>query len=422
MFLSNPRCCTFCNMVKEDRMNIMNKPRPLFEWLIILLTLLAASFSACLDPVYAQGWGLMKVRLEVPEKFRKGVFKVERYLNVPEGFSVSVFAAGLDTPRFMAFDRHGRLFVSLPSQGQVVVLPDTDSDGVADRQVVFARGLTRPHGLAFSGDELIVAETGRVIAINLKKEASSLAAGPLRVLSSEIPSGGGHWSRSVVVGADGTLYVSAGSSCNVCVEDDPKRASVMRLREGRAIEIYAMGLRNTVGLAFHHDTGELWGVDNGRDWLGDDLPPEELNLVREGGDYGWPYCYGDRVQDPDYGSPGRCASTKGPAVMMQAHSAPLGISFGDGLGFPAEFKGALYIAFHGSWNRSKATGYKIVAVSFKAGAPAGGPIDFITGWFYGTRPWGRPVAPIVGPDGALYISDDYAGAIYRVVYKGGAAR
>lgn len=392
------------------------------KWTVITLILFFSILPVDCGPASAQGWQLVKVRLDVPEKFKKGVFNVERYLNVPEGFAVSVFAAGLDSPRLMAFDRQGRLFVSLPSEGQVVVLPDEDGNGVADRQVVFARGLTRPHGLAFSRDELIVAETGRVIAINLKKEASSVVAGPMRVLSSEIPSGGSHWSRSVVASADGTLYISAGSSCNACVEDEPKRASVMRLRKGRAIEIYARGLRNTVGLAMHPDTDELWGVDNGRDWLGDDLPPEELNLIKEGGDYGWPYCYGDKVHDKDYGTAARCASTEPPVVMMQAHSAPLGISFGDGLGFPAEFKDALYIAFHGSWNRSKATGYKLVAVPFKEGAPVGGTIDFITGWFYGTRPWGRPVAPIVGPDGALYVSDDYAGAIYRVVYKGGAVR
>lgn len=389
-------------------------------WTIISLILFFSVLSGGLCQAFAQGWQLEKTRLNVPDKYKKGFFTTDRFLNVPEGFFVSVFAAGLDSPRFMAFDLHGRLFVSLPSEGQVVVLPDDDKDGVADRHAVFVKGLKRPHGLAFAGGELIVAETGRVVSI--MEASGNLIAGPVRVISSEVPSGGGHWSRSVVAGSDGTIFISAGSSCNVCIEDDPKRASVMRLRKGRAIEVYARGLRNTVGLAFHPGTGELWGVDNGRDWLGDDLPPEELNLIREGGDYGWPYCYGDKISDPDYGISGRCASTETPAVMMQAHSAPLGISFGEGLGFPVEFKDVLYIAFHGSWNRSKATGYKLVAVPFKGGAPAGGPIDFITGWFYGTRPWGRPVAPIVGPDGALYISDDYAGAIYRVVYKGGAAR
>lgn len=404
-------------------MYLINRSRSLFKWLFISLSFffsIICILTIDCETAFAQDWQLVKVRLDVPEKYRRGAFRVERFLNVPDGFSVSLFASGLSNPRFMAFDRQGRLFVSLPSEGHVVVLPDEDRDGVADRQVVFAKGLKRPHGLVFAGDELVVAETNRVLA--MKEAGDSLVAGPMRVLSSEIPSGGGHWTRSVVAGPDGTLYISAGSSCNVCVEDDPRRASVLRLRKGRAIDIYARGLRNTVGLAFHPETGALWGVDNGRDWLGDDLPPEELNLIKEGGDYGWPYCYGDKVPDTDYGTASRCASTEAPVVMMQAHSAPLGISFGEGLGFPSEFKDVLYIAFHGSWNRSKATGYKLVAVPFKGGAPAGGPIDFITGWFYGTRPWGRPVAPVVGPDGALYVSDDYAGAIYRVTYKGGAAR
>ncbi len=405
---------------KEGRVYLISRSLSSFKRLIISLILFSSVLGIGSCQASAQGWQLEKVRLDVSKKYQIGFFRTDRFLNVPEGFAVSVFAAGLDSPRFMAFDSQGRLFVSLPSEGQVIVLPDDDKDGVADRHVVFAKGLKRPHGLAFVGGELVVAETGRVVAI--KEASGAMAAGPVRVLSSEIPSGGGHWSRSVVAGPDGTLYVSAGSSCNVCIEDDPGRASVMRLRKGRAIEIYARGLRNTVGLAFHPETGELWGVDNGRDWLGDDLPPEELNLIKEGGDYGWPFCYGDKVQDPDYGFSGRCASTEGPVVMMQAHSAPLGIAFGDGLGFPAGFRDILYVAFHGSWNRSKATGYKLVAVPFKGGAPAGIPIDFITGWLYGTRPWGRPVALIVGPDGALYISDDYAGAIYRVVYKGGAAR
>jgi glucose/arabinose dehydrogenase len=148
--------------------------------------------------------------------------------------------------------------------------------------------------------------------------------------------------------------------------------------------------------------------------MGDDLPPEELNLITAGADYGWPYCYGDRVPDPDYGSAKRCASTTPPVVKMQAHSAPLGVAFGYGLGFPAPYKDVLYIAFHGSWNRSVPTGYKVVGIPFEKGRPAGAPFDFVTGWLVGDKAWGRPVAPVVGPDGALYLSDDKAGAVYRI--------
>ncbi|HKL49009.1 MAG TPA: PQQ-dependent sugar dehydrogenase, partial [Desulfuromonadales bacterium] len=179
-------------------------------------------------------------------------------------------------------------------------------------------------------------------------------------------------------------------------------------------EIFARGLRNSVGLALHPDTGELWGSDNGRDMLGDDLPPEEINLIRKGSDYGWPYCYGNRTPDPKYDRPDRCKDTTPPQVTMQAHSAPLGIAFGKGLNFPETFQKMLFVGFHGSWNRSVPTGYKLVGIPFEEGRPVGGPVDIISGWLEGRTAWGRPVGPLVGPDGALYLSDDRTGAVYRI--------
>ncbi len=357
--------------------------------------------------------GLHRVQLQVPPQLRKGVLSKPRDLEVFEGLQVSVFAGGLDGPRMLAFGNGGELYVSTPANGQVLVLPDRNRDGVADRIQVFRGGMDRPHGLAFTPHGLVVAENGRLS--RLVDSDRDLVAERIEVISTDIPGGGGHWTRSVLVGRDGAFYVSAGSSCNVCEEDDPRRAAILRIAaEGGSAQIYASGLRNSVGLALHPETGELWASNNGRDRLGDDLPPEEVNRIQAGGDYGWPYCYGQKIPDPDLGSVDRCRETLAPEVEMQAHSAPLGIAFGAGLDLPEPLSGMLYVAFHGSWNRSIPTGYKLVGVPFVDGLPSGPPRDILRGWLKGYSAWGRPVAPAVGPDGALYLSDDRVGAIYRI--------
>jgi glucose/arabinose dehydrogenase len=301
----------------------------------------------------------------------------------------------------------------VPREGRILVLPDENGDGVADRTVVYASGLGRPHGLAFHGPDLFVAAIARLLL--LRDEDGDLRADVTKIISSDIPGTGGHWTRSVVVGPDEMLYVSAGSSCNACVEEDPRRAAVLRfpLSGGRA-EIFASGLRNSVGLSFHPRTGELWGSDNGRDHLGDELPPEEINRIRKEGDYGWPFCHGRRIPDSDLGSTERCLNTIPPEVEMPAHSAPLGIAFGNDLNFPEPYREMLYVALHGSWNRSVPTGYKLVGIPFQDGRPVGPAVDIVSGWLQGGSAWGRPVDPVVGADGALYLSDDRSGAIYRI--------
>lgn len=365
-------------------------------------------------PVHASsGPKLVKVKLDVPAALRSGPFAKSRTLKLPPGFKVSLFASGLKSPRFMAFGPDGHLYVTLPRSGSVVVLPDRDKDNVADPALVFADGLDEPHGIVFRSAELIIAENGALVL--LKDVDGDFKADVKRRLSGDVPGGGGHWTRTVVIGPDKSLYLSAGSSCNVCIEKDRRRAAVLKFPAGGGKgELYASGLRNSVGIAFDPRSGDLWGVDNGRDRIGDDLPPEELNLITDRSDYGWPYCYGDRVPDPEYGSVERCADTTAPVVKMQAHSAPLGIAFGYKLKFPPPYTDVLYIAFHGSWNRTTPTGYKLVAIPFVDGRPSGKPFDFASGWLVGERAWGRPVAPVVGPDGALYLSDDKAGAIYRI--------
>jgi glucose/arabinose dehydrogenase len=311
----------------------------------------------------------------------------------------------------MALSPSGTLFLSITQAGKVVALPDQDGDGVADRIVTVSQGLDLPHGLAFHGGYLYVAETGRVVRFPMQGDQPS---GSPEVVVPNLPRGAGHFTRSLGIGPDGKLYVSIGSSCNVCLESDPRRAAIVRYNlDGSGEEIYARGLRNAVSFVWRPGSDELWATDMGRDWLGDDFPPDELNLVRQGADYGWPYCNGSQVPDPDFGSPQRCASTVPPRLSFQAHSAPIGLRFCSGCALPLLYQGQLFVAFHGSWNRSVPTGYKVVVVPFRDSNPTG-YYDFVTGWLVGTQAWGRPVDVIFGADGALYISDDRAGAVYRV--------
>jgi glucose/arabinose dehydrogenase len=235
-------------------------------------------------------------------------------------------------------------------------------------------------------------------------------------------SGGGHWTRTIVFGPDNRMYVSIGSTCNLCVEKDSDRAVVMQYDEsGKNGRVFARGLRNAVGLAFNPDSKELWAAQNERDNLPPDhenLPPEEINIVHDGGDYGWPYCYGNRIPNPEYHDTARCANTVPPALEMQAHSAPLGIVFlQNATQLPAEYRGDALVTFHGSWNRKAPTGAKVVLVRVQNDKPVSYE-DFITGWQRGDGSrWGRPVDVAVLGDGSVLVSDDLSGEIIRIAKK-----
>jgi glucose/arabinose dehydrogenase len=338
----------------------------------------------------------------------------EGAVRLPPGFRIETFASGLGAPRMMAVSPSGDLFASVPSRGQIVTLPDRDRDGRADRVVVYAGGLDRPHGVAFFRGFLYAAETGAVVRFPYRP--GDLAGGRPEVVVRDLPSGGGHWTRTIAFGPDGKMYVSVGSSCNVCEERDPRRAAILQFDpDGTGGRIFARGIRNAVGITVHPQTGELWATNNGRDWLGDDFPPDTVLVVKERAHYGWPYCNGRQVPDPEFGRPDFCKSTALPAVEIQAHSAPLGLSFYTGGVFPAEYRENLFVALHGSWNRTVPTGYKVIRIPMQGGGP-GPPQDFAAGWLQGDRAWGRPVDVITGKDGALYVSDDRAGAIYRISY------
>jgi glucose/arabinose dehydrogenase len=339
-------------------------------------------------------------------------------VTLPAGFGISVFVGGLSNPRMMAMGPDGELYVAERGADRVVRLPDRDDDGIADGVGVVADGLRSPSSIAFYVDgSLYVGETSRVL--RLRDTEGDGVFEEQEVVIEGLPSGG-HSTRTLLFSPDGEhLFVSIGSSCNVCVEGDERRATIMRFDpDGSSGEIYISGLRNAVGITFRPGTEELWATNNGRDRLGDDQPPETIYLVREGDYAGWPECHAGRI-DPDFGEPGACQGVAVPEVEMQAHSAPLGLTFYTGAQFPAEYQGALFVAFHGSWNRSIPTGYKVVVIRMDDGRP-GHVQDFAVGWLRDDGSyWGRPVDVIAGPEGSLFVSDDGGGVIYRVFFQGG---
>jgi glucose/arabinose dehydrogenase len=335
-------------------------------------------------------------------------------LHLPAGFQADVFYAGLGAPRFITFSPDGTLFVAERGKNSIVALPDPQHTGQAAQRIVVASGLDDPTSLAFYQGALYVGESSTITRFTIGPDYQ---ASDKKVLVSHLPVGG-HATRTVLIGSDGYMYVSTGSSCNVCIETDPHRATIWQYHlDGSNGRVYARGLRNAVGMAINPWNKQTWVTNNGRDLLGDDTPPETIYALQDGGNYGWPRCHAGDIIDPDFGTAGDCNGVVKPLVKMQAHSAPLGLAFYNATQFPQQYHG-LFVAFHGSWNRSVPTGYKVVFVPLDAKGQVHGPVqDFITGWLQNSDATGRPVGLVVGPDGALYVSDDKAGIIYRVTYK-----
>lgn len=323
-------------------------------------------------------------------------------LKLPDGFSISIFAKDLDKQRAMAWDPAGNLLVSIPAQGRVVALPDKNSNGITDETINVIENLNRPHGLAFrcrEKCELYIAETDQVAVYEYDKK--NLTATNKRKII-DLPGGGNHFTRTIIFTPD-KLLISVGSTCNVCAEEDWRRAKILMANyDGSDLKEFATGLRNSVFMTIHPTTGEIWATEMGRDLIGDDLPPDEINIVEEGKNYGWPYCYGKKVHD---NVRGRCESTEPSFIDLPAHSAPLGLAF---------HGQDLLVAYHGSWNRSVPTGYKIARHKFDEMGNYKGAEDFIDGWLSKDGALGRPVDILPAADGSLYISDDKAGVIYRV--------
>jgi glucose/arabinose dehydrogenase len=332
-------------------------------------------------------------------------------LHVPAGYSVNVFASGLDDPRNMILAPNGDVIVAESGGDRISILRDANHDGVSDTRFTFTKEVNEPFGLAIRGDWLYVGNTDSIVRFPYRAGDTKASAAPQRLAS--LP-GGGHSTRNILWNRDGTkLYVAIGSASNVSRETPP-RASIMEYDASvQHPRVFASGLRNPVGLAWNPATGALWTSVNERDGLGDELVPDFVTDVRDGAFYGWPYAYIGAHEDPRRAGERRdlVAKTIVPSVLIQAHSSPLGITF---------WRGSLFVALHGSWNRSRRTGYKVIRVPFRDGRPAGGYDDFVTGWMpdeRSSRVWGRPVGLLVLGDGSLLIADDGGNVIWRVTAR-----
>ncbi|WP_394971936.1 PQQ-dependent sugar dehydrogenase [uncultured Croceitalea sp.] len=342
-------------------------------------------------------------------------------LNLPEGFKVEVYADKIDGARSMAMGDNGTLFVGTRNDKTVYAIQDLDQDYKADHIKVLDSTLEVPNGIAFKNGSLYVAEVGRLLRYdNIETQLDSVPE-PV-VVYDDYPTEFHHGWKYIAFGPDGKLYVPVGAPCNICDSTvaDKRYATITRMDpDGSNREIYAKGVRNTVGFTWHPETEELWFTDNGRDMLGDDIPPCELNRVAEAGQhFGYPYCHGGVVKDPEFGDQYPCSEFVAPVQAMGAHVAPLGVKFNTGNMFPAKYKNMAFIAEHGSWNRSKKVGYKISLVTLENNV-ATNYETFLDGWLdeEAQEAFGRPVDILFLKDGSMLISDDYGDAIYRVSYE-----
>lgn len=342
----------------------------------------------------------------------------ETGIRLPAGFQSNIFAAGLNNPRFMTVGPDGTLFVAERSARRVVALPDRNGDGRADETVAVAGDLDAPSSLDFYQGQVLVGEQSRITLLILGANYKATAR---KVLIPALPTSGAHTTKTVLVGPDGRLYVAMGSTCNVCNESDSRRAAVSVYEmDGSGGRIFSKGLRNAVGLAVNPVTREIWATNNGRDMWGDTRPPETVNILHDGADFGWPRCHAGTLPDPDFADTQGCQGVAAPAATMHAHMAPLGLAFYQGPHFPPGYRDSLYVAFHGSWNSTALVGYKVMRVPLQQGRVTGAPEDFATGWIKdNTGATGRPAGIVEGADGSLLVSDDKGGFIYRITYEGG---
>ena len=336
-------------------------------------------------------------------------------IKLPEGFHIRVYAKGVPGARSLSLSPDGTLFVGTRSSGRVYAVRDEDGDHKAERIILLASGLNRPNGVAFKDGDLYVAEVSRILRYRDIEAHLDNPPQP-EIVNDAFPTDRAHGWKFIRFGPDGLLYVPVGAPCNICASPDPY-ASIGRLDPSTGdFEVVSRGVRNSVGFDWHPETGEMWFTENGRDWMGDDLPPDELNRVTaEGQHFGYPYCHGTNIADPDFGAQRGCDEFVPPVQELGPHVAALGMRFYTGNMFPAEYRDQIFIAEHGSWNRTSKIGYRLTLVRLAAdGAVSYEP--FAEGWLQGESNWGRPVDVLVMPDGSLLVSDDQAGLIYRISY------
>ena len=341
-------------------------------------------------------------------------------IKVPDGFTVSIAAAGLGKPRMLAFSKKGDLYITRRDQGDVLQLVDSDRDGTFDELHTVVTQFPGVHGIAIHDGVLYLCSNRELKRGKLKDDGSVEQP---EVILKDLPDGGQHGNRTLAFGPDNMLYLTIGSDCNDCNESNPEHATIVVVKpDGTGRRIFARGLRNTIGIDWHPQTKELWGADNGTDWRGDDIPPEELNNIKDGAHYGWPFIYGKRLVDETREEPNGTtkkdfALTTEPSVLdFPAHSAPINLTFlEEAMAFPKDFQDDALISFHGSWNRKNPEGFKVVRIQFENGKPVGTE-DFFSGFLSadGKSRFGRPAGLAVSPTGLIYISDDVNGIIYSV--------
>lgn len=392
---------------------------------LILILLSGTALMAALGQEPAAGTNIeVTGHSFVPEKMNFSSELLEM-LSLPDGFEINVFAMDLKNPRIMAVGGDGTVYVTEPAENNTIALNDTNDDGTADQRRAVVSGIDHLHGIAVQGDRLYLATPTELYVAQIGQDGE---VGEPQILVDGLPDGGQHPNRTLHVGPDGKIYLSVGSSCNVCPEPEPEHATILEIdADGSSRRIYASGLRNTIGFAMNPVTGEIWGMDQGSDWRGDDVPPEELNRIIEGRHYGWPWCFGkmqvDQVisQKPENMTKEEfCAETEPSVLEYQAHSSPIQLVFYNGTQFPEEYRNDAFLTLRGSWNRRPAVGYKVVRILFdEAGQPTGFE-DFLTGFLAnnGTAFFARPAGLAVGKDGSLLVGDDTNGVIYRVSYRG----
>ncbi|OEU71230.1 MAG: hypothetical protein BA874_11800 [Desulfuromonadales bacterium C00003068] len=351
--------------------------------------------------------------LEVPAPLQQGWNHGERALEVAHGVSVSLFATGLNQPYALAVNERGVLFVSLPKVGQVVALVDKDGDGITEETHVIASGFDRPSGLAFKKGVLYVATASRVFALH--DNDGDFEVERQQVIYDQLPAAKHHWAHALVVGADQQLYLSVGAEVG---DEHWQRASVLRLSDNGSVTLHATGLYDCQGLAVHPKSGSIWATDDGPELLGFYVHPDELNVLVVDGDYGWPFCYGDRLPDADLGSPEICRSTQSSILQLPANASPRGLAFGDQIKGSSPYQSMLYMVLQGANYGKRQQGFRLMGVPLSAeGRILGWGVDLVSGWSVEGKPWGEPTDCVVGADGALYVTDQRAGCVYQVSFE-----
>ncbi len=339
-------------------------------------------------------------------------------IRLPPGFSISVFASGVAGARSLELGSKGTLFIGTRDAGKVYAVPNAAFTTVAGEIITVAAGLDAPNGVAFKDGSLYVAENSRILRYD-RIEENLRNPGKPSVVFDRLPKDRHHGWKFIRFGPDGLLYVPIGAPCNICDPGDPY-ASITRMKpDGSGFEIFARGIRNTVGFDWDPVTAQLWFTDNGRDLLGDDVPPDELNKAPSAGlHFGYPYLHGKAVPDPEFGKGKNISAYTVPQMELGPHVAALGMRFYAGEMFPPEYRGQIFIAEHGSWNRSRPIGYRISLVRVRDGRAVSYE-TFADGWLKNGAAWGRPVDVLVMPDGALLVSDDLSGTVYRISWREG---